>query len=158
MTTAEIHTFICTNDLVDERIVFKLSKPLENIYKVRKRHMHKYTKAVLTVIALAVLFSPVKAKEKVYYCEMTGLAKTTIERDRLYKPEKFKFMVSPEEVVFGSGGYMNNTKKPISRWFWFDMFQANFDGGSLLFSRPEFHYTSATYSDAIAFSAHCDDF
>ena len=70
--------------------------------------MKFFTQVVWAVIALCVLALPVKAEEKVWYCEMTGLAKTTIEGGETYKTQKFKMKVSPVEVVFGSGGYFDN--------------------------------------------------
>jgi len=73
----------------------------------------KYTKAVLTVIALSVLALPVKAEEKVWYCEMTGIAQTDDDDAKTFKEERFKFKVTPKEVVFGSGGIFEDEVLPV---------------------------------------------
>ena len=121
--------------------------------------MDKYTKAVLTVIALSVLALPVKAEEKVWYCEMTGFAHTTIEGDKTYKKETFKMKVSPLEVVFGSGGYFENAKMPIAQWLDDKNWKATNDNGVLFFTGGEFNFGQAsTNFGSLVVTARCDDF
>ena len=121
--------------------------------------MDKYTKAVLAVIALSVLALPAKAEEKVWYCEMTGFAHTTIEGDKTYKNETFKIKVSALEVVFGSGGYFDNTKMPIANWLDDGRWKATDDTSVLMFKGGEFNYGQATTNmGSVAVTARCDDF
>ena len=121
--------------------------------------MNKHTKAVLTVIALSVLALPVKAEEKVWYCEMTGLAKTTIEGGETYKTQKFKMKVSSTEVVFGTGGFFNDSSMPINRWFGQNMWIASDESSFMYFSDGTLNYAQASYDlGSIAITARCDDF
>ncbi|MDC3058398.1 hypothetical protein OA099_03475 [Litorivicinus sp.] len=108
---------------------------------------------------LFVVSLSVKAEEKVYYCEMTDVAKITIDGGEFYAPEKFRFKVSyKKNIVFGSGGIMNNAEVPISFWGGFDMFQASSNGAHLFFNKPALHVVWGNFDVAMAFSARCDDF
>lgn len=120
--------------------------------------MTRCSKAVLAVLALCVLALPVKAEEKVWYCEMTGVAETTIEGVERYKTEKFKLKVSPTEVVFGSGGYFADMKLKIVTWGDVNVWKAMDDLTVLTFNYGELHYARGFLSYAIAISALCDDF
>lgn len=118
-------------------------------------------KAVLTIIALCMIASPVKAEEKVWYCEMTSFTNTSIEGAKTYKKETFKIKVSPKEVVFGSGGFTHNLKLPIDYSEGLDVFTASdMVGGGVyvFFYNGKLHYAKATFNMAYAFSARCDDF
>ena len=126
--------------------------------ELRENVMDKYTKAVLTVIALSVLALPLKAEEKVWYCEMTGSAMTTLEGDDLYKKEKFKMKVSLEEVVFGSGGFFHTLEIPINRWFDQNNWIASNEASFLYFQEGTLHYAQASWITSVAISARCDDF
>ena len=79
--------------------------------------MDKYTKAVLTVIALCVLALPVKAEEKVWYCEMKGHTSAQANGDKKWALEKFKMKVTESEVIFGSGGYFDDYEMKIDNYF-----------------------------------------
>ena len=109
---------------------------------------------------LAIVISlPVKAEEKVWYCEMTGFAQTTIEGGDTYKTEKFKMKVSSTEVVFGTGGYFSDSTMPINRWFNQDMWVASDRSSFLYFKDGTFNYAQASYSSgSLAVTARCDDF
>lgn len=120
--------------------------------------MDKYTKAFLTMIALSVLALPVKAEEKVWYCEMTGLAHTTSEGAETYKPEKFKLKVTPELVLFGKGGITSDLKLPIAWWGTEINWRASGDYDTLMFEDGLLNYATALSNVAVAFSARCDDF
>ena len=123
--------------------------------------MDKYTKAVLTMIALCVLTLPVKAEEKVWYCEMTESIR--IEDGSLIKIEltKFKMKVTASEVVFGSGGYFGNQIFPIVWSGGPRMFEANHPevlGVNLAFKEGAFYFSMVDFDKVMAISAQCDDF
>ena len=120
--------------------------------------MHKLTKAVLTVIALSVLALPVKAEEKVWFCEMKAHVDANLDGVTNYKRETFKMKVTPTEIVFGSGGYFNNVTMPISYWGSASYFRAANDLGVLQFSDDTLYYGGAYPLAAFALSARCDDF
>ena len=108
---------------------------------------------------LAIVISlPVKAEEKVWYCEMTGLAETTIEDAETYKTQKFKMKVSSKEVVFGSGGFFNDISLPIVWWGDENMWQARGVSDNLFFENGAFHFSQSSFNLALAISARCDDF
>lgn len=118
------------------------------------------TKVILIVIGLGVFALPVKAEEKIWYCEMTGLAKTNLEGAKTFKLQKFKFKETNTEVIFGSGGYFDNARLRINIRISETLFDAsNIDSSAQLsFDDGKFHFTVASYDDATAISARCDDF
>ena len=120
--------------------------------------MKQTIKLVLTVIALWVCALPVQAEEKVYYCETTGVAKTTMDKAETYGTEKFKVKVSSQEIVFGKGGFFNGSVMPINWWSSVDMWNARDDSSRVSFKDGEFHYAQTAYHLALAISARCDDF
>jgi hypothetical protein len=121
--------------------------------------MDKYTKAVLTVIALYVFALPVKAEEKVWYCEMTGFAQTSFRGVETFQKQKFKMKVTSEEVVFGSGGYFDEASMSMVRYGKLGFEAAHKDGNKfLILRRGEFHFSSSTAKKVTAISALCDDF
>ena len=120
--------------------------------------MDKYTKAVLIVIAVSVLALPVKAEEKVWYCEMTGLAQIDANGVESFQPQKFKMKVTPEKVVFGSGGAFNDLTESIDFWAGSESWGISGNGSSGRFREKMFHYVFASHEFALAISARCDDF
>lgn len=120
--------------------------------------MDKCAKAVLTIMALSLLALPVRAEEKVWYCEMTGLAKTDIEGDGTYNLQKFKMKVSERNVVFGKGGFFNDAIMPITVWINSNLWQATDHDNVASFKDGEFHYAQSAYHLAVAVSARCDNF
>ena len=120
--------------------------------------MDNYTKAVSTVIALSVLALPVKAEEKVWYCEMTGLAKTTLEGAETFKTQKFKMKVSETSVAFGTGGFFSDITVPIVSWIGADKWHAADGASNIRFEDGAFHCAMSSFSQTIAMSARCDDF
>lgn len=121
--------------------------------------MHKYIKAVLAVVALSVFALPVKAEEKVWYCEMTGFAETTIEGAKTYRNETFKMKVTDSEVVFGSGGYLDKFTMKISYWRSPEFWRASTKFSVVMFEAGQFSYGDASYErGSVAISARCDDF
>lgn len=111
------------------------------------------------VLFLALVVSlPVAAQEKVWYCEMTGIGETTpASGAQTYKPQKVKMKVTKDKVVFGSGGYFNNTVMTIT-WSAGDSFKANTDISSAVFNGGIFNSASVTFDYAVAITARCDDF
>lgn len=121
--------------------------------------MDNYTKAVLAVVALCVLALPVKAEEKVWYCEMTAFAETRLSGQKTYKPETFKLKVSSQEAVFGTGGFFDGVTVPLTKrvptltWW-----ESNTPFYTMKFDAPELHVGSVTSESVLAISARCDDF
>ena len=121
--------------------------------------MDKYTKAVLTVIALCVVALPVKAEEKVYYCRTTGYSDVSVDGITEYKPENFKFKVTPTEIVFGSGGFFNKERKEIKNFSNFNLFTTYDEWSILAFYDGVFSYGIVLLGNKlIAMTARCDDF
>ncbi len=76
--------------------------------------MDKYTKAVLTVIALCVLALPAKAEEKIWYCEMTSVkSKNQFGGGKVNEGERFTVRISNTEVVFGTTGYFHHARMRV---------------------------------------------
>lgn len=107
---------------------------------------------------LASVSVPAQAEEKIWYCEMTGFAETSMEGVKTYKLEKFKMKVTPTEVTFGSGGYFGNVKKPITWWYGDNAWRAFDKHGMVRFEYGQFHFGFSTHITALAMSARCDDF
>ena len=121
--------------------------------------MDKYTKAVFTVIALCAIALPVKAEEKIYYCQMTGNTEVSVEGQQKYKLDKFKFKVTADEVVFGSGGFFSNGKMKIDKFGGLNFFTARDDWGILGLADGVFTYGYLALGDrVVAITARCDDF
>jgi len=116
-----------------------------------------YTKAVLAVVALSVLALPVRAEEKVWYCEMTGVAQTTIDGDVTYKTDKFKMKITADEMIFGTDGFFDGEKLPIT-YNVGGRIEARTDSSKVVFSYNQFHFAMATSVTAWAITARCDDF
>lgn len=125
---------------------------------MRINRLDKYTKTVLIVIALSVLALPVKAEEKIWYCQMTGFVGTSDDGAKNYKEERFKFKITPKEVVFGSGGYLHNDKMNVTIFNSLDSFTATDSVSLLIFLGGRLHLGVATWTGAKAMSARCDEF
>ena len=107
---------------------------------------------------LAIVISlPVEAEEKVWYCEMTGLAQTTVDGAETFITQKFKMKVDESNVVFGSGGYFNESTIPIT-WKAGNSFEARNGTTGIMFDKGVFHSAQVSFDMAIAISARCDDF
>ena len=120
--------------------------------------MNKYTNAVLAVIALCMLALPVKAEEKVWYCEMTefvGLSRDGLER---YLPEKFKMKVTTDSITFGSGGYLGGNSATIQRYLSEKVWSASDGLEKISFVEPDMTYVFQGPAIIHAFIASCDDF
>lgn len=121
--------------------------------------MNKYTKAVLAVVALLVLSQPIKAAEKVFYCQMTGNTEVSTEGEVKYKLDKFKFKVTADEIIFGSGGFFDDTKMTIDKFANFNFFTARGDWDIVGFADGVFTYGGLAMGELVtAISARCDDF
>ena len=119
--------------------------------------MKQTIKLVLTVIALCVLALPVKAVEKVWYCDMIGHSGATAEGDKVYKLEKFKMKVTKNTVVFGSGGIFDDFTLPITDFVSHDYWFAGNEFSTAHFRDNLFLYGSVL-GWVTAVSARCDDF
>ena len=115
-------------------------------------------KAVLTVIALCVLASPARALEKVWYCEMTSFVETNKNGSKRQTEERFKFKVTRQKVVFGSGGYFDGAKMDMTNFQTLDWFIASDPVSTIFFSNDEVHFAKAEGNYAHAISARCEEF
>ena len=120
--------------------------------------MDKYTKAVLTVIALCVLALPVRAEEKVWYCQMTGLAQTTIEGGEIFKEQRFTMKVTRTSVAFASSGWFEDVVMPITEFFSVDYFLAGTEFSRVFYENNIFNFAAAFDTYSVAITARCDDF
>jgi hypothetical protein len=57
---------------------------------------------IITLVTLVICSMPVRAEEKVWYCEMTAYAELDLEGIDVRETNRFKFKVTPNEIVFGS--------------------------------------------------------
>ena len=77
--------------------------------------MRHYTKVVLTVIALSVLSLPIKAEEKVWYCQTDQ--NLAIFSDSVNQTSgRFKLKVTPIEVEFGENNFTSEYPMPMLRF------------------------------------------
>ena len=118
----------------------------------------KVTKAVLTVIAFSVLALPVKAEEKVWYCEMNSIAESSMIGTETFRTEKFKMKVTQEKVVYGSGGYFDDNEHGFSFFGNQNYWHAASEFSITSFHEGRFYYASVTDRSVIAISARCEDF
>ena len=103
--------------------------------------MDKYTKAVLAVVALCVLALPVKAEEKVWYCEMTGFSRTSLDGIEKFKEERFRMLVTPNQITLASNGYFDNLAMPIVEFNASTRFVARDRWSSLYFQNKNLMYS-----------------
>ena len=120
--------------------------------------MNKYTKAVLTVIALSVLALPVKAEEKVWYCEMTAFVSLSTDGLNRFAPEKFKMKVTTDSITFGSGEYLDGDSASVQQYLSEQIWKASDGPQKIDFVEPVMTYVLQGPSFIQAFVASCDDF
>ena len=126
--------------------------------------MDKYTKAVLTVIALYVLALPVKAESeieaKVYYCQMTSNVSVGKNGVVHYDDDKFKFKVSRKEVRFGKGGQFDGWIVPMTHFIALNYFDAYDETVYIHFNQGMFYQSlmSGLQEEVLVVVARCDDF
>ena len=110
------------------------------------------------VVALSVFALPVKAEEKVWYCEMRGFVNVTSRGVQKLALQKFKIRVNSDEIVFGRGGYFDNISAPMWKFTSSDFWWVR---GYLMFATFKdgfFSFSSSSTNSATAISAICDDF
>ena len=120
--------------------------------------MDKYTKAVLTVIVLSMLALPVKAEEKVWYCDMQSLAQADESGGNLYKTERFTMKVTPTQIVFGSDGVLEDMTLKINRYTNENDFAVLHLATAAVFLNGKLHIATAHTEWAVAISARCENF
>jgi len=113
---------------------------------------------IITLVALAIFSMPVMAEEKVWYCEMTGVAKTTLEGAETFRTQKFKMKVSENSIVFGSGGFFDDITVPIVSRIGPDKWHAADGASNIRFDDGAFHCGMSSFVQTIAISARCDEF
>lgn len=114
---------------------------------------------LFSMFGLFTFAIPLKAEEKVWYCEMTGFTSTTPTKGvETYENQRFKFRVTPEKVVLRSDGYFGRLSIDIINFYDAHNFNAGDDYVVLVFDYGKFNYVSATFEGTVAVSARCDDF
>ena len=100
--------------------------------------MNKYSKAVLAVLGLSVVALPAKAEEKVWYCDTTYYAQ--IDSTGIDKREdtRFKFKVSPNKIIFGSGPPFNEARWDMTNFRSVNDFYGGGWGGIVRFTEGNF--------------------
>jgi hypothetical protein len=96
--------------------------------------MDKYTKAVLTVIALLL---PLTANAQRYFCEMTEFVIINTDGTNKYENQKFIMNVRPNTVSFFSDGYFRNSRSVIDYWRGHDEWSAS--------TKNELKYVDSVY-------------
>ena len=119
--------------------------------------MDKCIKVALTVIALCVVALPVKAEEKLWLCQMTGRAATTVDGGAVYENEGFVILVTRQKVKFFSSGFFEKLVIPMLQFRSPNYFRAGSKIDVLFFEDKTLHYAMA-YSGAVAVTARCDDY
>ena len=122
--------------------------------------MEKFTKAVLIVIAFCVLASPVKAEEKVWYCEIkqnygvsVELGITGLALDRVL------MKVTSENIQFGDGGFAPNMSFPMTRFNSLEDWVAGHDPVIRFRFRDGYlSHVSQSAESVLIYLASCDDF
>ena len=114
-------------------------------------------KVVFTAISLCVLALPVKAEEKLWLCQMTGRAATTVDGGVVYQNEGFVIKVTRQKVKFFSSGFFEKLVIPMLQFRSPNYFRAGSEINMLFFEDKTLHYAMA-YSGAVAVTARCDDF
>lgn len=120
--------------------------------------MNKYAKVVLATAASYLIVLPVQAEEKVWYCETTYYAQ--IDSTSIDKREaaRFKFKVSPAEIIFGSDPPFNESRWPMKNFRSVDDFYAGGWAGTVRLTDGNFAYTMNFNHGIVAMLAECDDF
>ena len=120
--------------------------------------MDKYTKAVLTVIALCVLALPVKAKEKVWYCETSqhvSIFATSVSNDKLIR---FKLKVTPTEAQFGQNNFITEQPMPMRSYVDQNNWIAGAGIGTAFFRNPNVSVVLQHPAGIVAVIAECEEF
>ena len=115
------------------------------------------TKAILIVIGLGVFALPVGAEEKIWDCQMTGRAATTVDGGEVYQNERFKIKVTRQKVEFYSNGFFEKAVVPMLQFATVNYFRGGSEIDTLIFRDKTLHYAMA-FDGAIAVTARCDDF
>ena len=121
--------------------------------------MDKYTKAVLTVIALCMLALPVKAEEKVWYCVSSENIKLTHDKLERYVSARFKIKVTPDRVEFGSGGLTEGISESMQFYGGPDFWTASTDGIiTVKMMNGNLSFVVQGFEEFSGFVAKCDEF
>ena len=116
-------------------------------------------KHIVKLVALGIFSMPAKAEEKVFYCQTTGNAEVTTEGVVQYKVDTFKFKVTPDQVVFGSGGFFDGAKMKTDKFSSFNFFTAKSEWDMLGFNNGVFSYGQLMMGTGLSvMTARCDDF
>ena len=75
-----------------------------------------FLKKALTVLTLVITALPVKAEEKVWLCEMTGHAVTSLDGSEQFDPGSFAMKVNTETVRFEASGYFYDIELRITEY------------------------------------------
>ena len=83
----------------------------------------------------------------------------SLDGTKRFKPEKFKMKVTQERVLFGSGGFFNNTEMEIHLFGSPNLFTARDRFSILGFENGVFTYGGLLIGENVqAITARCDDF
>jgi len=99
------------------------------------------------------------AAEEVYYCQGLELAEWSSQKQKLteYTPQNFKFSIKQNQVHFGSGGFLDNTKKKI-RLHTDNLLHASDEWSVLTMDKGNFNYAIVSYGVMVHVAAKCDKF
>ena len=124
--------------------------------------MHLLLFSRMTPIVMAILLSfsssPLWAQEDVYFCNM--MENIDIKNHDMQKIElyHFKFMVTPEKIIFGSDGYFEDSFINIYQHFNADEFYGGDKDSVFKFISPNFYYADIFTENVKVITATCDRF
>jgi hypothetical protein len=109
-------------------------------------------------ILLSFSSSPLWAQEDVYFCNM--MENIDIKNHDMQKIElyHFKFMVTPEKIIFGSDGYFEDSFINIYQHFNPDEFYGGDKDSVFKFISPNFYYADIFTENVKVITATCDRF
>jgi len=122
--------------------------------------MDKYTKAVLTVVALSVLALPVKAEEKIWFCEIKQNYGVGVEHGIAgLGLDRFTMKVTTANIQFGDGGFAPNMSFPM---IGFDSLEDWYAGHEPVirfrFLNGYLSHVSQSAESVLLYLASCEDF
>jgi len=124
-------------------------------------------KKIITGLTLSLLLSSGTVNADwgdVYYCQMTNYGEITLDGEKKsYMLEKFQFKLDQKRksMVFGSGGYFNNSVSKVKEGYnWPDQesWYAYTDYSSTVFEKGKFLEANVGYAGLVFVSANCDKF
>ena len=112
-----------------------------------------FTAIILTMLAKSVIAS------QTYFCQGTSLVNWEGHQYESYNTQNFKFYENSKKVVFGSGGFFNQSEAVIVDYYKQGSFKAEtITTKFLLWNHVDFYSASITDRGVTVITALCDKF